>query len=69
MFVCRTPYFNCPLLTVVFVRTGSTPVVNSAQSANLGDAESEMNALLAERTWDSAIGLYLSTQIRKNSSH
>jgi hypothetical protein len=23
MFVCRTPYFNCPLLTVVFVRTGS----------------------------------------------
>jgi hypothetical protein len=49
------------------VDTGSR--LGASRPASSGDAESEMNALLAERIWDSAIGLYLSTQIRKNSSH
>jgi len=34
MFVCRTPYFNCPLLTVVFVRTGSRIAGQSLCSLN-----------------------------------
>jgi transposase-like protein len=64
-----------PGMTISYVarRHGIAPSLifgwRRRMSASLGDAESEMSAFLAERTWDSAIGLYLNTQIRKNSSH